>query len=584
MKPDDELLESSNAAPAEARFDALFRLAKRLCGVTLARIATDTHLSGSTEPEQRLPAALDAYLQELIARTGLGHSPLLLPDTRLDTAPQAAPSPGFFVGYPLRSVDGGYLGVFYLADGEPQRLSDEQLLALDDIAESAANLLEQIRREAAARQASEALLAQESRMALAIQGSGTGIWDRDVVTGEIHYSSAWKALLGYADHEVSNRIEDSYGRVHPDDRTYVQQAVLAHFAGHTESYEVEHRLRCRDGSYKWVCSRGKVVARDERGNALRMLGTTTDITALRELSERLQRSVELITRLTDQVPGMVFQFRSLPDSSGYFTYLSAGVYDMFEATREQIDRDPEILHTLVHPDDMETYQMARLRAERELSTWHIEYRVILPRQGLRWRLGEARPQREADGSIVWHGVVTDITERKRIESELQEFASLDALTQLPNRRVFMAHLETELARIQRSDVFTSTLLMCDLDHFKLVNDKWGHAIGDQALRHFSRILREQLRKSDLAGRVGGEEFAVVLSGAGLIQARDFACRVQHSLKDEPLNIEGKKIHLTLSVGIALLERQDTTPDTVLCRSDAALYRAKKNGRNRVEVG
>lgn len=583
MKPDDELQESSNAAPAEARFDALFRLAKRLSGVTLARIATDTLLSGSTEPEQRLPDAFSAYLQELVIRTSVGHSPLLLPNTRLDTALQAAP-PSFFVGYPLRSSDGSYLGVFYLADSEPQQLSEEQWLSLHDIAESAANLLEQIRRETAARAASEALLAQESRMALAIQGSGTAIWDRDVVTGEIHYSTAWKALLGYAEYEVSNRIADSYERVHPDDLSYVQQALQAHLRGHTESYEVEHRLRCRDGSYKWVCSRGKVVARDDQGNALRMLGTTTDITALRELSERLQRSVELITRLTDQVPGMVFQFRSLPNGKGHITYASAGVYDMFEVTREQIQQDPEILHERVHPDDVAIYQMARQRAENELSTWHIEYRVLLPKQGLRWRLGEARPQREADGTIFWHGVVTDITERKRIESELQEFASLDGLTQLANRRVFMGYLETERARIQRGDVGASSLLMCDLDHFKRVNDKWGHAIGDQALRHFSRILREQLRKSDLAGRVGGEEFAVVLSGAGIIQARDFACRVQHSLKDEPLIIDGQQIHLTLSIGITLLDRQDATPDTALCRSDAALYRAKKNGRNRIEVG
>ncbi|UCJ19109.1 diguanylate cyclase [Pseudomonas sp. MM211] len=576
--------ESSNAAPAEARFDALFRLAKRLSGVTLARIATDTLLSGSTEPEQRLPDTFSTYLQELVIRTSFGHSPLLLPDTRLDTAPQAAPPPAFFAGYPLRSSEGGYLGVFYLADTKPQRLSEEQLLSLHDIAESAANLLEQIRREAAACQASETLLAEESRMALAIQGSGTAIWDRDVVTGEIHYSTAWKALLGYAEDEVSNRITDSYERVHPDDLSYVQQALQAHLRGHTESYEVEHRLRCRDGNYKWVCSRGKVVTRDESGNALRMLGTTTDITALRELSERLQRSVELITRLTDQVPGMVFQFRSLPNGKGHITYASAGVYDMFEVTREQIQQDPEILHALVHPDDVAIYQKARKQAEHELSTWHIEYRVLLPRQGLRWRLGEARPQREADGSIFWHGVVTDITERKRIESELQEFASLDGLTQLANRRVFMGYLETELARIQRGDVGVSSLLMCDLDHFKRVNDKWGHAIGDQALRHFSRILREQLRKSDLAGRVGGEEFAVVLSGAGLIQARDFACRVQHCLKDEPLFIGDQQIRLTLSIGIALLDRQDTTPDTALCRSDAALYRAKKNGRNRIEVG
>lgn len=584
MKPDDELPDSSSTASANVRFDSLLRLAKRLCGVTIARIALDTHLNGSTEPDRDLPDTFTRHLQTLVTRTAAGDSPLILPDTLLDPTPAITPSPGFYAGYPLRAADGSYLGVLYAADNQPHTLDDDQRLSMLDIAGCAAGLLEQARREADARAANETLQAQESRLALAIQGSGTGIWDRDVVSGEIHYSSAWKALLGYTDDEVCARIEESYGRVHPDDLAYVQDAMQAHFAGQTEIYQVEHRLRCRDGSYKWVCSRGKVVSRDAQGRALRMLGTTTDITALRTLSERLRHSVELITRLTDQVPGMVFQFRSQPDGSGHFTYASAGVYDMFEATQEQLLDDSEILHTLVHPDDVATYQQARRRAERELIPWHIEYRVQLPRQGLRWRLGEARPQREADGSTVWHGVVTDITERKRIESELQEFASLDALTQLPNRRVFMGYLETQLARIHRGEVGISTLLMCDIDHFKRVNDQWGHAIGDQALRHFSRILREQLRKSDLAGRVGGEEFAVVLSGAGILQARDFACRVQHSLQDRPLVIDDQYITLTLSIGIALLDSQDATPDSALGRSDAALYRAKKNGRNRVEIG
>jgi len=177
----------------------------------------------------------------------------------------------------------------------------------------------------------------------------------------------------------------------------------------------------------------------------------------------------------------------------------------------------------------------------------------------------------------------DITERKRFERELHEFASMDALTQLSNRRVFMDYLETEQARVQRRDLSTSSLLMCDLDHFKLVNDRWGHGVGDRALRHFSNILRSQLRASDLAGRIGGEEFAVLLSGAGSFPARDFACRVQHALANQPLRVDSEAIHLTLSIGITQLSPQDATPDNALSRADKALYRAKQNGRNRVEI-
>ena len=124
--------------------------------------------------------------------------------------------------------------------------------------------------------------------------------------------------------------------------------------------------------------------------------------------------------------------------------------------------------------------------------------------------------------------------------------------------------------------------MCDLDHFKLINDQWGHAVGDLALKHFAHILREQLRKSDLAGRVGGEEFAVVLSDTTLSAAQGFAQRVQQRLAHAPLLQNGQQIALTVSMGIAAMSASDLSVDTALSRSDLALYSAKAHGRNRIE--
>nr|WP_246344123.1 Hint domain-containing protein [Acidocella aromatica] len=116
---------------------------------------------------------------------------------------------------------------------------------------------------------------------LAVEVSGMGIWDRNVLTGQIRYSANWFRMFGYEGEPQSNPIEIAYTRVHPEDLEYVKATMQAHFEGKTESYEVEHRLRCKDGSYKWVLSRGKVVSRDDDGNALRMTGTTTDITKIR---------------------------------------------------------------------------------------------------------------------------------------------------------------------------------------------------------------------------------------------------------------------------------------------------------------
>ncbi|KAF7962780.1 histidine kinase [Cupriavidus sp. UYMU48A] len=309
-------------------------------------------------------------------------------------------------------------------------------------------------------------------------------------------------MLGYADSEVSNRIEDSYLRLHPDDLAYVKATMQAHFDGRSDSYEVEHRIRCRDGSYKWICSRGKVVERDSAGRALRMVGTSTDITSLRTMSETLREAVNLITNLTNEVPGLVFQYRLLPGGRGFFSYASAGIKEIYEVTPGQVAADASCIDALIHPADVAAYRASFEASAAQLAPWHLEYRVQLPMQGLRWRQGDARPQRLPDGSIVWHGFITDVTERKRIEAELQELATIDSLTGLPNRRHFLAQIDTRLASLQGGRGSGHALLMCDLDHFKSINDRWGHGVGDRALRHFGSILRAQLRPGDMAGRRG----------------------------------------------------------------------------------
>ena len=493
------------------------------------------------------------------------------------------PAIGFHAGCPLPAADGSPLGVLGLLDVRPRTLDDEQRRTLREFAELAAAALGAERRVAALQAEVEILRASEQQMALAIAGSGTGIWDRNVATGEIFYSAGWKALLGYAEDEVGNRIEESYTRVHPDDLAYVRATIQAHFDGATDSYAVEHRIRCKDGGYKWICSRGKVVSRDSGGRPLRMIGTTSDISTLHALSERLQQSVDLVTHLTDEVPGLVFQYRCQPDGTAFFTYVSAGIRDIYELEPEQVADSDAAVHALVHPDDLPAYLASLETSAAAMTPWELEYSVLLPRQGLRWRQGAARPRCLEDGSTLWHGFITDVTERKRIEAELHEFATLDSLTQLPNRRHFMSQIEAELARLQRSGGLAA-VLMCDLDHFKAINDQWGHAVGDLALRHFAAILREQLRKSDLAGRVGGEEFAVLLPDTSLEEASAFARRVQHCLAERPLTRGEHGIALTISIGIAALHASDGSVDGALSRSDMALYRAKSAGRNRIEWG
>jgi diguanylate cyclase (GGDEF)-like protein/PAS domain S-box-containing protein len=187
-----------------------------------------------------------------------------------------------------------------------------------------------------------------------------------------------------------------------------------------------------------------------------------------------------------------------------------------------------------------------------------------------------------EGQCVGAEVVfLDVSARKAMEMELTRLATTDTLTNVANRRHFMSQVETEFSRIQRFEQ-PATLLMLDLDHFKTINDTYGHAAGDSVLIAFAATVRGALRKVDVVGRLGGEEFAVLLPGSEMESAMRFAERLRNLVAELRITSGETSLGVTVSIGIASLRGTADTPDAVLARADVALYRAKANGRNRVE--
>jgi len=298
----------------------------------------------------------------------------------------------------------------------------------------------------------EALAESEERWRYALDGVGDGVWDWQVQGGQVIFSKAWKAMLGYAESEVANDLEEWKSRVHPDDLPKVLADLDDYFSGKVPAYVNEHRMRGKDGEWKWILDRGMVIQRDETGRPLRMVGTHIDISA-----------------------------------------------------------------------------------------------------------------------------------RKTMEEMLRSMATTDGLTGLYNRRFFLARLEDELARLKRGLIHSATVLMVDLDHFKKINDTYGHAAGDAVLRHFAEVLSGELRQTDTAGRLGGEEFALLLAGTDEAGGQMFAQRLCERAAAGAVEVEGQVIHFTVSIGIALLQETDGSVEKALQRADTALYRAKHNGRNQCVV-
>ena len=179
------------------------------------------------------------------------------------------------------------------------------------------------------------------------------------------------------------------------------------------------------------------------------------------------------------------------------------------------------------------------------------------------------------------GMSTDMTERKHLEDEMLRLATTDDLTRLSNRRHFLERAESTLSRSRRYNE-PLALLMCDIDFFKNINDTFGHAVGDQALCKVADIIRGSLRDTDLAGRIGGEEFAILLVQTELDSAHDVADRLRRSIEAAPIDLDdGQHILLTISIGIATPSYPMETLATLLQHADQALYAAKRQGRKRV---
>jgi diguanylate cyclase (GGDEF)-like protein len=178
-------------------------------------------------------------------------------------------------------------------------------------------------------------------------------------------------------------------------------------------------------------------------------------------------------------------------------------------------------------------------------------------------------------------VFSDISERRRLEEELRTQATTDSLTGLPNRRQFLDDLEGELSLIKRHPEMSTALMMLDLDHFKNINDEYGHSAGDEVLKHFARQLIRVSRRSDKLGRLGGEEFCLLLPGTGAEPACQMAVRLCERVAAGEVRVGERSINYTVSIGVSMLQINDKSVDAGLARADAALYRAKEAGRNRV---
>jgi diguanylate cyclase (GGDEF)-like protein/PAS domain S-box-containing protein len=226
--------------------------------------------------------------------------------------------------------------------------------------------------------------------------------------------------------------------------------------------------------------------------------------------------------------------------------------------------------------------LRRALAGESVASPDVHYVVpATSRQG--WISGVYRPYVDDDGTVLGVvGVIRDITDRKAAEQQIEYQAYHDALTGLANRRLFQEHLSLALALAQRRSKQVAVLFL-DLDHFKVVNDSLGHSVGDALLQETARRLKTAVREGDTVARVGGDEFTIVLQDLSRVQdAAIVAQKVLQSIA-EPMEIQGKRLFATASIGITISPQDGLDAETLLRNADTAMYRAKAEGRNTYQM-
>ena len=262
----------------------------------------------------------------------------------------------------------------------------------------------------------EALNAREredkARWDTVLNATELGLWDHDVASGTTSHSPGWYAMLGYTQASFARAHQSWQELVHPDDRPLLWAQWQPFIEGRVPQFECAHRLCCADGAWKWFLCRGRAIASDAAGRPARVFGTFFD------MSERHQQE-ELLQHLTENLPGLLYQYQLDPDGHSHFPYTSPQVTRIYGFSSEELRRDAAPVFERIRADDLQR-GMDDIRASaRDLTEWSAEYRFEMPGRGERWLSGHARPRRLAGGATLWYGYINDVTEAKEQALRLQ---------------------------------------------------------------------------------------------------------------------------------------------------------------------
>lgn len=342
---------------------------------------------------------------------------------------------------------------------------------------------------------------------------------------------------------------------------------------HRQTLEKEEQAILRHSGemrYYWTV---KHPIYDDKGQVQGLYGLSIDITERKRLEQELKQKELMLDTVLNNVDAFIY----MKDRDFKFQYVNEKTSSLFQCPPEHIigKTDKEL-----HPDADDFNAMDRKVVATGQPVTGEEI-FVDEHDNPHYYWSNKVPLKDEEGVVTSYiGFSHDITELIQLKQELEKRATTDDLTQLANRRHCFEFAEQEFKRNRRYDQHFSILLL-DLDHFKKINDSFGHHVGDNVLKLVARCCIKTLRTTDMAGRIGGEEFCMILPQTGSQAASKLAERLRSEIENLDTSQYGHKLSLTTSIGIATACVDDKNLNQILIRADEALYKAKEMGRNQV---
>lgn len=381
-----------------------------------------------------------------------------------------------------------------------------------------------------------------------------------------YVSPSIRDLLGW---DVEDFLTPRPDLIHPDDRERVAQDVaeLHRTGGSTIS---TYRIRHKDGHYVWFEALARLVPSPDGDGVMEVIYTGRDITQRVLAEQALADSERRLRTITDNVPAVI----SHVDASEHYTFVNAYVEQVSgEDPRQMIGKTMREVRGEQIYSDLQGHIATALGGEAVMFEYEADYKG-------RHTYFQTNyvPDRDPEGHIRgFYALTTDITHIKDVEQELTRLVRFDTLTGLANRRHFDERIAMLLLQKYRQQS-PLLLMMIDVDHFKRINDSWGHGVGDEVLKAVGQRIQGCLRKNDLVARLGGDEFVALVEDVESSSVGEGLTRKIQAAMEQEITVGAIRVQMTLSIGVALCQSV-ASADAFMQIADAALYKAKADGRN-----